>query len=497
MLIHLKLWMLMLLIKANLAAESQDSFISVNPETQMLVDKFGRERFFHGTNVVYKHAPFHPEVEGYGPNTFSEHDMKILQELGHNSIRLGMMLPGYVPKRNVYNETYIGVIKHIVDTAAKYGIYTLLDMHQDVLSPKFCVEGMPDWIVDTQDAKPFPFPLENVVDAYKINNETGYPDPEDCKKNDWGNYYFSEAVCKAFQNLYDNKNGLRDEWGKFWGKTAKVFHDNPNVIGYELINEPFAGDIYSIPLLLVPGVADKMNLEPTYEALQKYIRAEDDQHIIFFEGTTWDFFSVGFDKVPGGENYRNRSVLSYHYYEPPDFSKTLNFHARQIDLERLKCGGFLTEMYTVGSDFDSMYKMFDLCDEYKQSWHGWMYKPYGCIEMFLACENETNHSGGRGEIKLNDTSRTYPQAVAGRTKEYRFNKDTHLFTLNYEVDACTNYTTEIYFNKELHYPNGYAHTLTPKEVEFSESADGFKIYLTHPADMVKGTKIGFQLSPKK
>ena len=34
-------------------------------------------------------------------------------------------------------------------SASKYGIYTLLDMHQDVLSPKFCGEGVPDWAVDT------------------------------------------------------------------------------------------------------------------------------------------------------------------------------------------------------------------------------------------------------------------------------------------------------------------------------------------------------------
>ena len=33
--------------------------------------------------------------------------------------------------------------------AGKYGIYSLLDAHQDVLSQKFCGEGIPDWAVDT------------------------------------------------------------------------------------------------------------------------------------------------------------------------------------------------------------------------------------------------------------------------------------------------------------------------------------------------------------
>ena len=59
-----------------------------------------------------------------------------------------MMFPGYVPQNGQYNQTYIEKIDEIVKLSAKYGIYTLLDMHQDVFSPKFCVEGMPDWMVD-------------------------------------------------------------------------------------------------------------------------------------------------------------------------------------------------------------------------------------------------------------------------------------------------------------------------------------------------------------
>ena len=64
-------------------------FITVNPDRQQLVDSLGRERFFHGTNVVYKHFPFHPTLEGYTNDSFSEKDMKILQDLGLNIIRLG------------------------------------------------------------------------------------------------------------------------------------------------------------------------------------------------------------------------------------------------------------------------------------------------------------------------------------------------------------------------------------------------------------------------
>ena len=72
-----------LVISAN--GQATDLFISVNPETNMLVDSIGRERFFHGTNVVKKEPPYYPEDD-----FFAEADMQRLQSLGLNTIRLGI-----------------------------------------------------------------------------------------------------------------------------------------------------------------------------------------------------------------------------------------------------------------------------------------------------------------------------------------------------------------------------------------------------------------------
>jgi len=117
-------------------------FISVDPTTQRFLDEHNRERFFHGTNIVVKHFPWHPNPEGFAPDTYSEKDMQLLQSLGLNVVRLGYMWPGVEPTRGNYNETYLKVVENMVKLSAKYGIYILLDMHQDVMSRKFCVEGM-------------------------------------------------------------------------------------------------------------------------------------------------------------------------------------------------------------------------------------------------------------------------------------------------------------------------------------------------------------------
>ena len=48
---------------------------------------------------------------------------------------------------------------------------------------------------------------------------------------------------------------------------------------------------------------------------------------VYFESVTWADLSVGFETVPGGEAYRNRSVLSYHFYEPPQVTANCNLNS--------------------------------------------------------------------------------------------------------------------------------------------------------------------------
>ena len=109
-------------------------------------------------------------------------------------------------------------------------------MHQDVLSTKFhSYDGAPRWLVDSQPPPkhPYPWPL--------------------AKLSQWGDGYLTEAVGVAFTQIYNNTMGARDYLVSFWTKVASEFRGVPNVLGYELINEPWAGDIYQHPELLLPG----------------------------------------------------------------------------------------------------------------------------------------------------------------------------------------------------------------------------------------------------
>ncbi len=73
-------------------------------------------------------------LDGFTGQTFSEVDAAVFQALGLNVIRLGVMWPGVQPAAGVWDDAYLGAMKHLVDTAANFGIYTLVEFHQDVLS---------------------------------------------------------------------------------------------------------------------------------------------------------------------------------------------------------------------------------------------------------------------------------------------------------------------------------------------------------------------------
>lgn len=61
-------------------------------------------------------------------------------------------------------------------------------------------------------------------------------------------------------------------WVDFWVKIVLGFKDFFNVIGYELINEFWVGDVYLDLLFFVFGVVDSRNLVFVYEVLSEVIR---------------------------------------------------------------------------------------------------------------------------------------------------------------------------------------------------------------------------------
>ena len=220
-------------------------FIRAGP-TNHFVDEAGRVRIFHGSNRVMKAPPWY-----FSGMANSTREFELMEALGFNAMRLGFMWSGYAPAPDTYDQGYIDTIQHIVRGMGEHGVYALLDMHQDVLSSKFCLyDGMPLWVVNKSKPKHnFPWPL-----------------PGNCSTRGWEENILSQAAARAYQDLYENTGGMLDDLVGFWSHAAAQFKETSSVLGYELINEPFAGDFYEDPARLLPGVAGAENLQPLHAA---------------------------------------------------------------------------------------------------------------------------------------------------------------------------------------------------------------------------------------
>ena len=162
--------------------------IRVDQATNQFVDDRGRQRFFRGLNVVVKHEPFLPVYDHFDVSqSFSEEDYKLWKKWGFNIVRLSVEWPGYEPKQGELHEEYLHTLHEIVRKASAYGIYTLLDFHQDDFSPSLCGNGLPNWAVEKRDRFYNRFPLPFSL-PYDIDNATGNPSGADCGKVFWALY---------------------------------------------------------------------------------------------------------------------------------------------------------------------------------------------------------------------------------------------------------------------------------------------------------------------
>lgn len=494
------------------AAESQPQWsvaykdvdgIPGSPTAGRFIDKFGRERFFHGVNLVYKSAPYFPRTDVEGPLSFTRKDAAFLQKMGLNVVRLGVMWPGVEPREGEYDADYIAQVTEIVHICDQHDISVLFDFHQDGLAEQFCGEGIPWWAADTTsepDYRKFPGPIAPPFEV-KTNpkwNGTSYegakiPSLEDCNPlgRDYNSWMASYLSAKNYEDLYMNGRGLRDKFANFWAHLAKSFPSSqfPNIIGFELINEPAA--------IWPRNYTETEFLQPLYDVLAEAIHAEDPERVLFFNPITWDHgypptnapvdFN-GFTHLPGETKERNAtstSVYAYHYY---DYDRLYNgqpyFESKLAVADKLKTMGFVTE-FELGNvvehedDRHFTYSM-DIMDNNLQSWMAWTYKGYyplpylqedelpfaatctGCgsgIYPNLPMSTEVNYKTVRA------MARTYAQAVQGKTWHMGFNSTTNMFTLDFQFDSISTKPTVIYVNRDLGDASGALQARYPDGVD--------------------------------
>lgn len=104
----------------------------------------------------------------------------------------------------------------------------------------------------------------------------------------------------GFPFLFDSPES-QELTARIWRKIAARFHEEPTIVGYDLLNEPIA--TYFDAAALNP------KLEPLYRKIVKAIREVDRNHIVFLGGAQWDTdFSVF------GPPFDDKLAYTFHKY---------------------------------------------------------------------------------------------------------------------------------------------------------------------------------------
>ncbi|MFC7484800.1 glycoside hydrolase family 5 protein [Luedemannella flava] len=247
----------------------------------VIADSSGRQVLLRGVNVNQlvdygQRDPASPTVMPLAEDDYA----RMAGDWGFNVQRLNLSWSALEPSRGVFDRAYIARVRAAVDQAAKHGIYTVLDMHQDTYSkyvtatpgttcrsgaePEFGNDGAPQWATLTNGAKGCGFMGRDL----------------------------SPNVQQAFTNLYADTDDLGAEFARAWGVLATEFAADTAVAGYDLLNEPGPGN--------APGITSGVLLGRLYQQIITSIRAAEAgayHHLIFFEPSIlWS--GMGFDATP-------------------------------------------------------------------------------------------------------------------------------------------------------------------------------------------------------
>ncbi len=207
-----------------------------------IVDDLGRDVLLRGANLNSLGEYWQGDPATAPTIPVTDADWAAMSARGLSVVRLIITWSKVEPQPGVIDHAYLDAVDAQVQKAASYGIYSVIDMHQDAWGPGVATTdpaSCPSGLVPGKGWDGAP------VWATLLDGATT------CTP---GDRYASPAVLAAFTNFYNNTNGIRDHFVSTWGAVAARFAGRPEVAGYDVLNEP-----------AVPAPAAQ--IEPLYDAL--------------------------------------------------------------------------------------------------------------------------------------------------------------------------------------------------------------------------------------
>ncbi|MCR4594485.1 MAG: cellulase family glycosylhydrolase [Clostridiales bacterium] len=450
-------------------------------------DEKGRTRIFNGMNMDDK------EIRDTYLHNLDDEFFEKYRANGFNLIRLAIQWANLEPQPGQYSESYLKSIDEVFARAEKYGVYILIDMHQDLYSGFDGVgggDGAPAWacMMDGHKAKPYKFVWAEA-------------------------YFFGKWVHSCFDHFWHNDEvcgkGLQDHYADLWRMMAKRYGDCPALFGFDLMNEPAAGSLAkkiflklvasgareiifsrkisrgriigglinrdfkkmldSIPGDIIPDITRRLDsleeyFDTTYYApfiskVATAIRGETDKGIILMEQPYFCNSGIKFSAPPimvNGKREENQAFGPHGYdvtvdtplYKYANASRVKAFFSEMRNSQmRLEVPTIVGEWGGCSDNTDTSWfpHAYELLDYFNENQWGQLYWDF--------------HGDDMDAPLMQMLSRTYPVAVAGRLISYSVSNDRKEFTLKYESDGKGE--TLIY----VHKPSAVSGDVKSKTVE--------------------------------
>jgi hypothetical protein len=429
-------------------ADAGDPVPQLHREGRFLVDQYGRIVIVHGLNLVWKRAPYAPPDT---PAGFTAADADWLQAHGFNGARIGVLWAGVTPNQpGVADPAYFQKWDRVVHLLADRGVWMQFDQHQDMWHETYGGEGVPDWAAK----RPLPYSLLPYAPV---------PFPEG---------YWTPEVSTVFDNFWANKGGLQDAWATYWKLVAQHYKDQPYSMGYDLMNEPFAGLEWSTCMLTGCPLTYSQELQPAMTKALRAVRQVDPHGIVWWEPQqlasgvqTPTYFTA----PPGDEQNLG---LSWHNYCTwvflestglplfnSDNCRSFTENREQNALQQSATMNAVPMMSEWGAtdDVNAISIDSDVADDHQMSWMYWAYKhwddPTTADDAQGLFTDDADLTSVKAD-KLSQLVRTYPQATAGTDLSYDYDPATGRFTMSYTADPSIDAPTRI-FVSPLTSPHGF------------------------------------------
>ena len=348
---------------------------------------------------------------------YDDKDFELMAQNGFNCVRLLFTWSRLEPQRGHIDTAYISRIRHAVETAARYHIYVLLDMHQDAwgiyvasrdsehcASPAKGWDGAPEWATMT-DGQP----------TCGSRSRESAP-----------------AVVRAFSSFWDDRDSLQEECIKSWSALVSATARYTNVLGYDLINEPNLGErtLYREDRLI--GKYYNKLIRSIREAEQA---ASAPQHIILFEpSVTWRGREI--PSIPYTTFRPERNILfsPHHYFESLGDQLSIEggfkimrigaflYHTGMLigewgffrgasDTTKVRRYAAQEDKYMIGSTW---WQWSQACgDPHSVGWNGHEWQAGDRSMHLIELDRQGHFTGHVNEPILNILNRIHPLAVAG------------------------------------------------------------------------------------